>query len=102
MNSAVPASLANSSRKCSMSSPTLLQHRDRVVTKHELLENLWPDQFISEVTLNHCLMVARKAIGDSGRTQRCIKTLHGRGYRFIAAVQERVIGPSAISAGADG
>jgi class 3 adenylate cyclase/DNA-binding winged helix-turn-helix (wHTH) protein len=72
----------------------LIAHRDRVVTKHELLENLWPNQFISEVTLNHCLMVARKAIGDSGRTQRCIKTLHGRGYRFIAAVQERAINPS--------
>ena len=72
----------------------LIAHCDRVVTKHELLDNLWPNQFISEVTLNHRLMVARKAIGDSGRTQRCIKTLHGRGYRFIAAVQERVSGLS--------
>jgi class 3 adenylate cyclase/DNA-binding winged helix-turn-helix (wHTH) protein/tetratricopeptide (TPR) repeat protein len=67
----------------------LVQHRDRVVTKHELLEHLWPDQFISEATLNHRLMAARKAIGDSGRTQRCIKTLHGRGYRFVVPVQER-------------
>ena len=66
----------------------LIAHRDRVVTKHELLDDLWPNQFISEVTLNHRLMEARKAIGDSGRAQRCIKTLHGRGYRFIAAVQE--------------
>ena len=65
----------------------LIEHRDRVVTKQELLENLWPNQFISEVTLNHRLMTARKAIGDSGRAQRCIKTLHGRGYRFIATVQ---------------
>ena len=73
----------------------LIAHRDRVVTKHELLDNLWPNQFISEVTLNHRLMVARKAIGDSGRAQRCIKTLHGRGYRFIAAVQERLGSPSA-------
>ncbi|MCZ6874845.1 MAG: AAA family ATPase [bacterium] len=68
----------------------LIQHRDRVITKQELLENLWPNQFISEVTLNHRLMTARKAIGDSGRAQRCIKTLHGRGYRFIAVVQEPV------------
>ncbi|MEE8302820.1 MAG: AAA family ATPase, partial [Candidatus Tectomicrobia bacterium] len=71
----------------------LIQHRDRVVTKHELLENLWPNQFISEVTLNSRLMTARKAIGDSGREQRCIKTLHGRGYRFIAPVEERVADP---------
>src|SRR5262245_64147366 len=45
----------------------LIAHRDRVVTKHELLDNLWPNQFISKVTLNHRLMVARKAIGDSGK-----------------------------------
>lgn len=66
----------------------LIQHRDRVVTKHELLDYLWPEQFISEATLNHRLMAARKAIGDSGRAQRCIKTLHGRGYRFVVPVQE--------------
>jgi predicted ATPase/DNA-binding winged helix-turn-helix (wHTH) protein len=64
----------------------LLQHHDRVVTKDELLEQLWPNQFISEVTLNHRIMAARKVIGDSGRAQRCIKTVHGRGYRFIAEV----------------
>jgi predicted ATPase/DNA-binding winged helix-turn-helix (wHTH) protein len=65
----------------------LLQHRDRVVTRDELLAQLWPNQFISEVTLNHRVMAARKAIGDSGRAQRCIQTLHRRGYRFIAEVR---------------
>jgi DNA-binding winged helix-turn-helix (wHTH) protein len=64
----------------------LLQHHDRVVTKDELLEQLWPNQFISEVTVHHRVMAARKAIGDSGRAQHCIKTVHGRGYRFIATV----------------
>jgi DNA-binding winged helix-turn-helix (wHTH) protein len=65
----------------------LIQHRDRVVTRDELLAQLWPNQFISEVTLNHRVMAARKAIGDSGRAQRCIQTLHRRGYRFIAEVR---------------
>src|SRR5262249_26085549 len=64
----------------------LLQHHERVVTKDELLDQLWPNQFISDVTLNHRIMAARKAIGDSGRAQRCNKTVHGRGYRFIADV----------------
>ena len=64
----------------------LLEHRTRVVTKEELLERLWPNQFVSEVTVNHGVMAARRAIGDSGQAQRCIKTLHGRGYRFIADV----------------
>jgi DNA-binding winged helix-turn-helix (wHTH) protein len=64
----------------------LLEHRTRVVTKEELLERLWPNQFVSAVTVNHRVMAARRAIGDSGQAQRCIKTLHGRGYRFIADV----------------
>ena len=64
----------------------LIEHRDHVVTKDELLDHVWPEQFVSEVTLHHRLMAARKAIGDSGRAQRCIKTLHGRGYHFIAEV----------------
>jgi DNA-binding winged helix-turn-helix (wHTH) protein/tetratricopeptide (TPR) repeat protein len=73
----------------------LIEHRERVVTKDELLEQLWPNQFISEVTLNHRVMAARKAIGDSGRAQRCIKTVHGRGYRFIAEV--RIVAPAEAS-----
>ncbi|HSF30145.1 MAG TPA: AAA family ATPase [Candidatus Tectomicrobia bacterium] len=72
----------------------LVQHRDRVVTKQELLERLWPGRFVTEATLTSRLMAARKAIGDRGRGQRLIQTLHGRGYRFIAPVEERT--PDAI------
>jgi DNA-binding winged helix-turn-helix (wHTH) protein len=63
----------------------LIQHRDRVVTKEELLERLWPDRFVTEATLTSRLIAARKAVGDRGREQRLIQTLHGRGYRFIGA-----------------
>jgi class 3 adenylate cyclase/DNA-binding winged helix-turn-helix (wHTH) protein/tetratricopeptide (TPR) repeat protein len=68
----------------------LVQHRDRVVSKDELLDRLWPAQFISDAVLHTRIMAARKAVGDSGQTQRVIKTLRGRGYRFVAPVQERV------------
>ena len=64
----------------------LLQHRDRVVTKQELLEHLWPERYVGPGTLTQRLMMVRKTIGDSGRAQHCIKTLHGRGYRFVAVV----------------
>lgn len=64
----------------------LVEHRDRVISKDELLEHLWPGQFISDGSLNACLMAVRKAVGDSGRNQRYIQTLHSRGYRFIADV----------------
>jgi class 3 adenylate cyclase/DNA-binding winged helix-turn-helix (wHTH) protein/tetratricopeptide (TPR) repeat protein len=67
----------------------LIQHRDGLVTKEELLEHVWPEQFISETVLNNRIMAARRAIGDSGRTQHCIRTVRGRGYRFVAAMQER-------------
>src|SRR5262245_60167321 len=65
----------------------LLAQRERVVSKEELLVHLWPGQFVSDATLNSCLMAARKAVGDSGQAARCIHTLHRRGYRFVAPVQ---------------
>src|SRR5919199_5383210 len=66
----------------------LIAHRDRVVSKDELLEQVWPNQFIGDGSLNACLMAVRKAVGDNGKVQHCIQTLHGRGYRFIAGVEE--------------
>src|SRR5262245_43658196 len=67
----------------------LLAHHDRVVPKAELLEHVWPQQFIGDGTLNSCLVALRKALGDRGRTPRFVRTLHGWGYRFVAAVEER-------------
>ncbi len=64
----------------------LIERRERVVTKEELFEKLWPGQHITEATLNHAVMSARKATGDSGRSQRVIQTLRGRGYRFVATL----------------
>src|SRR5262245_42731216 len=57
----------------------LIRHRERVVSKDELLEHVWPQQYIADGTLNACLMAVRKAISDSGQGQRRIQTFHGRG-----------------------
>ncbi|MGH8059717.1 MAG: AAA family ATPase, partial [Candidatus Entotheonellia bacterium] len=65
----------------------LLAHRDRLVSRQELCEHIWPQQFISDATLDACLAQARRAVGDSGRTQCVLQTRHGYGYRFVAAVQ---------------
>ncbi|PON19784.1 hypothetical protein C2W62_00945 [Candidatus Entotheonella serta] len=51
----------------------LMRHRDRVVTKQELFEHLWPTQFVSDATQHQRLTAARKAIGDSGRDQHTIR-----------------------------
>jgi len=67
----------------------LIQYRHRVVTKQELFEQLWPDQFVGDAALSRCISMARKAIGDPGGLQPIIKALYGRGYRFMAPVEER-------------
>ena len=64
----------------------LVEHRDRVVTKEELLDNIWGDRFVSESALTSRIKAARRAIGDDGSRQALIRTAHGRGYRFIGTL----------------
>jgi DNA-binding winged helix-turn-helix (wHTH) protein len=66
----------------------LLEHRERTVLKQELCEQVWPQQFISEATLESTVRAARRAIGDSGHAQQMIRTVYGYGYRFIMTVEE--------------
>ncbi len=66
----------------------LLEHRDRVLTREELCEKVWPEQFISQATLEGVIRTVRQVVGDSGQAQTIIQTLHGYGYRFVAAVEE--------------
>ncbi len=66
----------------------LLEHRDRVVTKAELLEALWPGEMLSESVLPRAIAAARRAIGDTRAKARVIETVHGRGYRFVAEIAE--------------
>lgn len=67
----------------------LVAHRDRVVGKDELLETLWGGRIVTESTLSSRIKAARQALDDDGRGQRLVATLHGRGYRFVGAVEER-------------
>jgi DNA-binding winged helix-turn-helix (wHTH) protein/pimeloyl-ACP methyl ester carboxylesterase len=66
----------------------LVRHRDRVVPKEELLDEVWGDRFVSESALSSRVKAVRHALGDDGQLQRCIRTVHGRGYRFVAPVEE--------------
>jgi DNA-binding winged helix-turn-helix (wHTH) protein/pimeloyl-ACP methyl ester carboxylesterase len=66
----------------------LVRHRERVVSKAELLDQVWGDRFVSESALTSRLKAARRAIGDDGDAQRAIRTMRGRGYRFVAPVTE--------------
>src|SRR5262247_3134380 len=70
----------------------LLEHRDRVVTKAELLDALWPGEALSESVLPRAVAAARRAVGDTRSKARVIETVHGRGYRFVADLRERAAG----------
>src|SRR5262245_26423705 len=66
----------------------LIEHRDRVVTKSELLDAVWGNRFVSESALTSRVKMLRRALGDDGNQQRVIATVHGIGYRFAAEVTE--------------
>jgi DNA-binding winged helix-turn-helix (wHTH) protein len=68
----------------------LIRERRRVVPKEELLDTVWGSRFVSESALTSRVKTARQAIGDDGRGQRLIRTVHGRGYQFVALVDEAV------------
>src|SRR5688572_14982006 len=55
----------------------LIEHRERVVPKAELLNRLWPHEFVSNGVIARAVMKARQAIGDDGKEPALIKTVHG-------------------------
>src|SRR5262249_17606268 len=64
----------------------LLEHRDRMVPKTELLEQCWPETFVSESALTRCLARLRKAVQPTPTAPPVIETRHRQGYRFMAEV----------------
>src|SRR5215468_2145082 len=62
----------------------------RVLTKDELLKQIWPDTFVEEVNLAVNISTLRKALGENPQDSRYIATIPGRGYRFVAEVRELV------------
>lgn len=65
----------------------LVTHRDRLVPRTEILDAVWGDRFVSDSALATRVAAARTAIGDDGRSQRLIRTVHGRGLQFVGEVQ---------------
>jgi TolB-like protein/cytochrome c-type biogenesis protein CcmH/NrfG len=65
----------------------LVQNRDRVVSKDDLIAAVWQGRIVSESTLTSRINAARKAVGDSGEEQKLIRTIARRGFRFVGAVR---------------
>jgi len=68
----------------------LVRNHGHVLTKDELLKQVWPDTFVEEVNLAVNISVIRKALGENPQDCRYIATVPGRGYRFVAEVSDFV------------
>jgi TolB-like protein len=64
----------------------LVERCDRLVTRDELIDLVWHGRIVSDAALSSRIKSARQAVGDDGRSQALIRTVHGRGFRFVGAV----------------
>jgi len=76
----------------------LVSHRDRLVTKDEIIRLVWNGRFISDAAVASRIKSARQALGDDGRQQRMIQTVHGRGFRFVHPIEEEAAHHQAVPA----
>jgi DNA-binding winged helix-turn-helix (wHTH) protein/pimeloyl-ACP methyl ester carboxylesterase len=66
----------------------LVQNRERVVSKDDLIASVWGGRIVSDSTLTSRINAARRAVGDSGEDQRLIRTIARKGIRFVCTVDE--------------
>ena len=82
----------------------LVQNREQVVTRDDLLEAVWGGRIVSESTLTSHINAVRKAIGDTGKEQRLIRTVARKGIRFVGKIAEEVPADASVvvrSSGSD-
>lgn len=65
----------------------LVENSERLVSKDEIIEKVWDGRVVSEAAVASRIKSARQALGDDGKTQRCIRTIRGQGFRFVADVR---------------
>lgn len=65
----------------------LVEQRDRLVTRDEIIERIWNGRIVSDAAVASRIKSARQALGDDGKMQAFIRTLHGQGFRFVADVR---------------
>jgi len=73
----------------------LVENREQVVTRDDLLQAVWGGRIVSESTLTSHINAVRKAIGDTGKEQRLIRTVSRRGLRFIGKIEAQAL-PASI------
>lgn len=78
----------------------LVENRDRVVSKEDLIASVWGGRIVSDSTLTSRINAARRALGDSGEAQKLIRTIARKGLRFVADVRTREADAGLASAAA--
>ncbi len=76
----------------------LVENRERMVSRDEIIEKVWDGRVVSDSAVASRVKSARQALGDDGKAQRYIRTIHGQGFRFVADVRAERIDPVAYSA----
>lgn len=64
----------------------LASNKDRLVSKDEIVEKIWNNRIVSEAAVASRVKSARQAVGDDGKRQRIVRTIHGKGFRFVSEV----------------
>ncbi len=77
----------------------LVQNANRLVSRDEINEKVWRGRIVSEAALSSRIKTARQILGDNGRDQRFIRTVHKKGFRFVAAVEPLDLAPSIAQGG---
>ncbi|MFN2377297.1 MAG: winged helix-turn-helix domain-containing protein [Candidatus Binatia bacterium] len=72
----------------------LAENSERLVSRDEIIEKVWDGRIVSDSAVDSRVKSARRALGDDGRTQRFIRTIHGRGFRFVAEMREAAAAPA--------
>tara|TARA_R110002096_G_scaffold302160_2_gene497107 strand:+ start:69 stop:437 length:369 start_codon:yes stop_codon:yes gene_type:complete len=67
----------------------LVRNQDRLVGRDEIVAEIWQGRIVTDATISTCLKSARQVLRDDGRNQRLIRTVRGRGFRFVGDVEER-------------
>ena len=68
----------------------LLENAHRLVTKDELVEIIWDGRIVTDAAISTLVKTVRRAVGDDGTAQRIVRTVHGRGFRFVGTLREIV------------
>ncbi|GAB4200161.1 MAG: hypothetical protein Tsb002_36160 [Wenzhouxiangellaceae bacterium] len=76
----------------------LAQRPGQIISKDELLQQVWASPYLSDAAVARAVMKARSAVNDDGKSQSIIKTIHGRGFMFVAPVQVETRSPPPLPA----